>query len=169
MNIILSDRLKNVAELVSEHKKVADIGCDHAYVSIYLANERKAEKVIAMDVAKGPLEGAAKNISAAHLNETIETRLSNGFEALKKGETDCAVIAGMGGMLIIDILKAGISLMEPGYELILSPQSDQPRVRRFLRESCIYINKEINLYDSGKYYNILKTDRVSGEKERVCG
>lgn len=151
----LSDRMMAVAGMVTPGKQVADIGCDHAYTAIYLMEAGIAAKVIAMDIGAGPLEIAKKNIDTAGLSDRIETRLSDGFEKLNIGETDSAVIAGMGGGLIISILEKGKDIIVPGYELILSPQSDISEVRRYLRENGHRINKEIIIYDQGKMYNIM--------------
>ena len=46
----LSKRLQAVVDLVTKGERVADIGCDHAYISIYMVEQNIASKVIAMDV-----------------------------------------------------------------------------------------------------------------------
>ena len=94
MSIKLSKRMKCIVDMVTPGRVVADIGCDHGYISIYLVEKGIAKKVYAMDVAEGPLGIARSNIESRALSDKIETRLSNGFEALEAGESDCAVIAG---------------------------------------------------------------------------
>ena len=103
----LSKRLQAVADLVTAGYKVADIGTDHAYIPIFLLETGKTDWAAAMDVNKGPIEKARENIRAYGLEAQIETRLSNGFLALGKGEVQSAVIAGMGGNLVIRILQEG--------------------------------------------------------------
>lgn len=152
----ISSRMKCIAGMVTPGKSVADIGCDHAYTSIYLIEKKLAEGVIAMDVAEGPLQSAKSNVIAFGLEEKIETRLSDGMTALNVGETQAAIIAGMGGLLVVDILRRGLEKMEEGYELVLSPQSEIPEVRRFLRENGIQIVDEQMMLEDGKYYNIIK-------------
>ena len=58
----ISNRLKAVASFVTSGNRVADIGCDHGYVPIYLIEEGKSRSAIAMDVKKGPLLRAAEHI-----------------------------------------------------------------------------------------------------------
>ena len=53
--ISLSKRMQAAADLVSQGKRVCDVGCDHGYVSIYLVQSGKSPRVLAMDVRRGPL------------------------------------------------------------------------------------------------------------------
>ena len=161
--------------------RVADIGCDHAFVSIYLVQHGIADMVIAADVNPGPLETAKSNImrygismsensmnnqdnmSGVNIADSdtgiINIRLSNGFEKIKKGETDAAVIAGMGGRLIISIIDEA-DVFVPGYKLILSPQSDVPEVRLYLLEHGLKLMDEDMICEDGKYYNIICAEYV---------
>lgn len=152
----LSNRMKCIADMVTPGKVVADIGCDHAFISIYLVKQGISEGGLAMDIAAGPLENAKKNIEMYGVADKVKTRISNGMDALEKNESDAAIISGMGGPLIIDILSRGISKLSEGYELILSPQSEIEDVRHFLRESSFRIVDEEMMIEDGKYYNIIK-------------
>lgn len=135
---------------------VADIGCDHAFVSIYLKSKGIAGKVIAMDVRKGPLDIARSNIASYGLSEYIDVRLSDGFAALAPGEADIAVIAGMGGLLMVDILKRGSVHTECGIELVLQPQSEPDKLRLYLDEIGYDIVDEVFLQEDGKYYTVIR-------------
>ena len=91
--LVLSKRMEAVAALVPQNMNVvADVGCDHAYVSIKLKTDNKADKVIAMDLREGPLEIAAKNIERFGVEKDIEIRLSDGLDKLSKAEAD-AILA----------------------------------------------------------------------------
>ena len=46
----LSKRLQAVADLVTAHYKLADIGTDHAYIPIYLTQQKKITEAVALDV-----------------------------------------------------------------------------------------------------------------------
>ena len=54
----LSKRLQAVADLVTAHYKLADIGTDHAYIPIYLTQQKKITEAVALDVNEGPLQRA---------------------------------------------------------------------------------------------------------------
>lgn len=157
----LSLRMSRVCEMLRSieaqlpYTCVADIGCDHGFVSIHLAKENIMTNGIAADVNAGPLKAAAEHIARAGLSSRIDTRLSNGFEAIAPGEADGAIIAGLGGRLMIDILTAGLAQVKQMRHLVLQPQSEVDRVRAFLREHRIGISAEDMLCEDGKYYMIL--------------
>lgn len=165
----LSVRLQAVADMVSKGRRVADIGCDHGYVSIYLYRQRQCERVIAMDVKKGPLERAKTNIERYGLSDYIDVRLSDGTAALNPGEADTLLMSGMGGRLTIRILEEGFARLGRFEELVLQPQSELFLVRAFLRRQGIQIVDEQMVIDDGKFYTIIKAqpqdgDDVEGQK-----
>ena len=155
----LSKRLRSLADMVTRGRIVADVGCDHAYVSIYLLEKQIAKGVIAMDINKGPLKKAQENIDMHDLTERIETRLSNGLEKLEAGEVDTILIAGMGGPLIVSILEARPDVVEQCKEMILSPHSEIELVRAYLRTHNFAITEENMIKEDGKYYMMVKAIR----------
>ena len=164
----LSVRLQAVADMVSKGRRVADIGCDHGYVSIYLYRQRQCERVIAMDVKKGPLERATTNIKRYGLSEYIDVRLSDGTAALQPGEVDTLLMSGMGGRLTIRILEEGFARLGYFEELVLQPQSELFLVRAFLRQQGIKIVDENMVVDDGKYYTVIKAQpMVQDESQAV--
>lgn len=159
----LSKRLYAVAGLVTEGASVADIGTDHGYVPIYLMEQGIASKVIALDVNKSPLERARMHIVGHGLGEVIETRLSDGLKEVRPGEVDTMIASGMGGPLTIRILEEGEAAAGRLTSLILQPQSEIARVRRFLVENGYRIEKEDMVFEDGKYYPVMRA--VHGERE----
>lgn len=154
--IKLSDRLMMSAGMVTKGGRVADIGCDHAHTDIWLVKEDIAVSAIAMDVGEGPLSHARANVDLYGLNDRIEMRLSDGLQALKPGEVDTIIIAGMGGTLTTLILQAGYKAAFSAKELILQPQSDVWMVRRFLRHHAFRIVDEKMCIEDGKFYVSMK-------------
>ena len=152
----LSQRLSSVASMVTAGNCLADVGTDHGYVPIYLYERNVIPRAIAMDVNKGPLERAELHIAESGMKNAIETRLSDGLAALKPGEADSVVIAGMGGPLIIRILSAYPEVTDSLKELILQPQSEIPEVRSWLYEQGYEIIEEHMVFEDGKYYPMFK-------------
>ena len=156
MKIELSKRLQAVANLVSPGMRLVDVGTDHAYIPIYLTEKGKIPSAIAMDINKGPLERAEEHIKAHGLEGRIQIRLSDGLTKLQAGEADCAVIAGMGGALMIKILEEGRETACELQELILQPQSELEKFRAYLLENGYRVLAEDMIYEDGKYYPMMK-------------
>ena len=154
--IVLSGRMQMVADMVSKGNVLADIGCDHGFVSIYLLEKGICSKVIAMDVNEGPLLRAKEHVKERGLAPYIDVRLSDGMEKLLIGEADSILIAGMGGDLVIRILQNGHQVCRAVKELILQPQSELKRVREFLRDNHYKIVDEDMILEDGKYYPMMK-------------
>lgn len=150
--IVLSKRLMMLAEMVTPGNRVADVGCDHGFLSVYLVQKRISPYVLAMDVRKGPLAAASGHIESCGLGAYIETRLSDGLEKMSGSEADTVVCAGMGGRLMERILTEGMEKAKGMKELILQPQSELREFRAFLRRSGFRITDENAVYEEGKYY-----------------
>ncbi len=163
---MLSERLQCILKY-SGGQTVADIGTDHAYVPIELIKTGKAQRAIASDVNKGPLDIAGCNIRDEGLDGKIETRLGGGLSVLEKGEADQIIIAGMGGELIQSIIEADKEVALAA-ELILQPMNEQYELRRYLMSSGFEIIKEDIAVEGFKVYNLMlvkKGDAVPFEKD----
>jgi len=152
----ISERLKTVASFVRNGGTVADIGTDHGYVPIYLYKEGRIDRAIACDINREPVRRAQININMYHLSDVIETRLGSGLKPLVVGEADGAIIAGMGGMLIIDILEGDRGKTLALKELILQPQTDIDKVRRYIHSVGFRIDDEKMLLEEGIYYTVIR-------------
>ena len=152
----LSKRLLAATGMVTKGNIVADVGCDHAYTSIYLCQAGIAPKVIAMDVNKGPLVGAKAHVEEAGLSENIDIRLSDGLQRLIPGEADTVLLCGMGGLLMIKILSDYPEATASLKELILQPQSEVGEVRMFLHKQGYEITEEHMLKEDGKFYVMMR-------------
>ena len=142
--------------MLSPGGRVADVGCDHGFLDIYLVQTGKLQGALAMDVRKGPLAAAAEHVREAGLSKLIETRISDGLEAFQVGEAQKLVCAGMGGPLMQRILTASPEKTEGFQEMILQPQSELMEFRAFLREQGYRIVEERIIFEDGKYYFPMK-------------
>lgn len=157
--IELSARMAMNASLVPQGAKVADVGCDHGYVSLYLVKHKICPKVIAMDINEGPLAHARGNIEKAGLSSLIECRLSDGLQAVNQGEVDAVLIAGMGGMLICKILHEASEVLSQVKTLVIQAQSDFSEVRKTIHELGFKLESEKFCMDAGKPYLSMRAFR----------
>ncbi|HBL41605.1 MAG TPA: hypothetical protein DDY98_08685 [Ruminococcaceae bacterium] len=161
----ISPRLKEAAALLRKVDTVADIGTDHAYLPIYLIEHDICRKVIASDLRKGPLENARLNVEASGFADHIELRLSDGLKEYRADEVQDVVIAGMGGILITEILENAHWVKDSQKHLVLQPMSHAEYLRAYLVANRFRILKESVCEDTGKLYCLMSCV-YSGEETK---
>ena len=137
----INERLKKIGDLVEANSFCLDVGCDHAFLDIYLVKRGDNIKAIASDIKEGPLNQAKENIKREHLENEIEVRLGDGLNTYSK-EVDTVIISGMGGRNIIGICKNNLKILKEIDTLILSPNNYQEDLKRFLCKNGFYIENE---------------------------
>lgn len=147
----LSKRLEAVATLVDVGSRVIDVGCDHAYLDIYLT-KNNSNKCLATDINKNALDNAIKNIKKHRLGKKIETKLTIGLSNIDVNDDDNIVICGMGTRTIIEILHSN----RLSDTLIISSNNDIEKLRREVVSLGYYIDSEIFLFDKNIPYIIIK-------------
>lgn len=155
MKLPLSDRLAVCCRFVHPGDRVADVGCDHGYLSIHLLQAGIASHVYAADVRQGPLSSAKRNAETYGVTEHIDFFLSDGVQSLPR-DFDTLVCAGMGGDTMVSILSAAPWLQGGGYRLILQCQSKTPTLRRYLSETGWAICEETVLRDGRFLYTVME-------------
>ena len=154
MKIPISDRLLACAGFVAKGDRVADIGCDHGYLSIHLLTQDIAKSCIASDVKEQPLLSAVRNAEKYGVRDKMEFYLSDGVRNIPR-DFDTMVCAGMGADTMVSILEAAPWLKSDQYRLILQCQSKTPMLRKFLSDSGWHIETETVLKDGRFLYTIM--------------
>ncbi len=154
----LNERLKTIGNMVKANACCLDVGCDHAFLDIYLVERNQNIRPIASDVAQGPLFQAKENIKKYHLEDKIECRLGNGLDTYSE-EVDTIIISGMGGRNMIGIFKDHMEVLKKVDTVILSPNNYQEDVKRFLTKHCFYISNEELVKDGKFIYQIIVFSR----------
>ena len=158
----LSKRLLAIGELVPKNSIVADIGTDHGYIPAYLIENNISKKVIGTDISKGSLDKIIKYIKDSGYEEKIDSRLGYGLEVIKPFEVDTVVIAGMGGVLINEILDKDKTITDSITNFILQPMLGVKELRIYLMENNFEIIKEELVKDEGKFYEIIFAKKGKG-------
>ncbi|HSQ89074.1 class I SAM-dependent methyltransferase [Romboutsia sp.] len=151
----LTDRLLKIASLVTKGKRVADIGTDHGYIPVYLLNKGYVDFAILADVNKGPLENARSEVRHNNLLEKVDLRLGSGIEVLEVNEVDEVIIAGMGGILISELLEAKKEVAHSVDKLILQPMQAQNELRKYLLNNGYEILDEVLVKEDFRIYEII--------------
>lgn len=151
----LSNRINHIVNMCSYTNTIIDIGCDHGYISIELVNRGKCKKCYAVDINEKPLLSAIENISKYNLDNSIECILSNGFDYFDDLNNISAVIAGMGGSTIVNILKNSSNKINNMNYILIQPNAYSRDIRRFVYSKNIYVKNEDVIYSDGIYYEYI--------------
>lgn len=152
----MSTRLDAVCGLIPDCRLLIDVGCDHGLVAEYACKSGRVARVIASDVSAASLQKAERRLAGC---TGVETRLGDGLQVLRPDERpDVIVMAGMGGGLIVDMLRGYAG----GATLVLGAQSETYRLRTFLIESGYRITDDAVVEDRRKFYDVLRA--VPGEQ-----
>lgn len=152
---MMSDRLNLIKSLIVPADTVADVGCDHGIVAEYCAKSGVAKQVIASDISEKSLLKAKQRLEGA---DNVRFVCCDGIDY----ECDEAIIAGMGGMLICDILRSAKRLPET---VVVGAHTDSDKVRHCLTELGYGIDKDVALVDRNKFYFIIRAEKSGGQRE----
>lgn len=159
----LSKRLQKIADLVAVGSIVADIGTDHGYIPAYLIESGKCKKVIGSDISKGSLDKIIQYVKQLNLENKIDTRLGNGLEVLKPKEVDTVIIAGMGGILMKEILEKDLEITNSITNFILQPMIAAKELREYLIQNDFMIKDEELVKEENIFYEIIYA--IKGENK----
>ena len=146
---MLTPRMNAIVSLLGYNDTVADIGCDHGKLSAYLIKNGLANKVFATDISFLSLE-KAKKLKEKEKLANIFFYLGDGFSCLDQ-KPECAVIAGMGGQVISDIITHPLAQTK----LVLQPMKDSDILFEKLYGLGFKIEKEIIVREGGRFYEII--------------
>lgn len=152
----LTKRLEMIASLVDKDTKIADIGTDHGYIPLSLLEKNIIKSAILSDINKGPLENAKNEVSKMGLNDKVDLRLGGGLTVLKDGEVDEVIIAGMGGILIAEIIDTDYELCKGFKKMILQPMQAQEELRKYLVNNGFEIIGEHITNEDFRIYQIIE-------------
>lgn len=168
----LSLRLQKVTDLVPVCECIADIGTDHGFALISLLKNNKIKFGIASDNKAMPLEKAKVNARYEGYFDQIEFRLGSGFETLKPGEVSGAIVAGMGGILITELIETSLELVKSLDFLLLQPAQNPEILRSFLYESNFEILDEELVKEESRFYEYFLVKYSSSKNkihQNICG
>lgn len=157
------NRIDYITSLATGYKSLADVGCDHAFISIKALKDYGVKKAYALDINDGPLENARMNVKSNGLEDNIEIIKSDGLTNLNDA-VECIIIAGMGGVLISKIINDSLEKVNHSKKLILSPNNEEAILREYLSNNGFKISDEHIIQDAGHYYEIIEAIPLENEK-----
>ena len=159
INVKLSPRLEAVSSYVKDDSKIIDIGCDHAFLDIYLYKNRNNIKIIASDVNEKALQNAKANIHKYNLDNKIDTRLGSGLTVLNDEDIDTIILAGMGSFTMLKILNHDLLKKTSIKQIIVQSNTDLYLLRKEVIKKGFYIKNEQVIKENNLYYVIINFER----------
>lgn len=156
--IKLKPRLLEIANLLlppnaeSLPLAVCDVGTDHGYIPIYLV-QNGVKSAIASDVSKDSADKALQNVMKFELEDRIDVRVGDGLKILSDHEADTVIIAGMGGILMTEILAQDVP--DGVKKIVLQPMRAAYELRKWLANNGYRITDERLVLEGKKLYNII--------------
>lgn len=159
----LSLRLQAAFDFVPQGSYFADIGADHAYLTLALLEKGKIEWAQAVENKTGPFIRMKTNVDASPYASHVLCTQADGLDQLSE-DVDCIALCGMGGKLAADILERGKSKLERVSTLILDPHRDLSCVRKKAVELGYRVEDEKMVYEDKIYYSIILFRKGAPEK-----
>lgn len=151
----MNKRLELIASILPHGRGFADVGTDHGYLPVYMAQHGYGGKIIASDINEGPLSTAVASARQAGVEDRICFRLCDGLDGCGSEELDTVVIAGMGGDTICGILDRADWVMSRDILLIFQPMTKAEVLRYWLTNNDFAICGEWLIEENGEIYQIL--------------
>ncbi len=158
MEVNLSPRLLLCSTFVKPGNRVADVGCDHGYLGIYLLKKNIASFVFASDINPGPLGSAVRNAEKYGVSKHISFHLSAGVKDVPR-DFDTMICAGMGADTMVSILEDAPWLKNEKYRLVLQCQSKASVLRSYLWKNGWDIRQERAVRDGRFVYTVMEVVR----------
>ena len=89
----LTKRLEAIASFIPSSGGVIDVGCNHAYICMYVALNSKKRKIIGTDCNPKSLKEAYLEISKRKLNEKISIVVTTGLDNITIDRDDTIIIS----------------------------------------------------------------------------
>ncbi|MCD1146875.1 class I SAM-dependent methyltransferase [Peptoniphilus sp. KCTC 25270] len=152
----ISVRLYELAKMVDFTPIVADIGTDHGYIPYLLLKENKCMIAIATDISEPSLKKGKSLLESEFTPFQYDCRVGDGLEVLEPMEANAVIIAGMGGILISEVLeKSKEKAMSMDY-LILQPMQAEEELMDYLTKEDYQLMEVRLVKENKKIYPIFK-------------
>lgn len=156
-SIKLSQRLYAICRLIKPGQVCADIGADHAQLSLFLLEQKLVPKVIVTDIAQGPYSRALMAVQSSPWASLIDLRQGDGLHPIQPGEADTIIIAGLGGDAISAIISSDWRKSESFNQYILQPMSRAWVLRQTLAARGWPIMTEQVIPEDSQFFVLITT------------
>lgn len=164
--IRLSSRLSAVFDQVRAARtefgpgRVIDVGSDHGFLAVSCLENDMATDAVCTEIHNGPAEHSKEALREAGFEDRSQVIVTDGLNGISLKAGDVIVIAGMGGLNIIDIISRCLENESPELirqvRFVVQPQKSVNLVRKFFAEKGFVFDDESVCTDREFFYNIMR-------------
>jgi len=170
---VLSERLFAIAGFVEKGACVADVGTDHGYLPVYLAQNGLASHIIASDISAGSLRSALITAEKYGVADKISFVVAPGLSGIGDSDVDTIVLSGLGGETICHILADAGKIFYGGARIILQPQTKTGLLCSWLLDNGYALQDAKLARDKGRIYVVMLAGkgatRLRGKRKEERG
>ena len=145
------ERIRKLCTYLPKCKTFADVACDHGYIAEYMLKEGLCESAVVSDISEKCLKKAQTLLSEYISEGKCRAVCCDGLKSIDSN-TDCVMIAGIGGEEIIKILNEGFIPKS----FVFQPMKNADALRKYLLDNDCFIQTDDIFSDGKKYYFIIK-------------
>lgn len=149
----LTKRLQTALDLLPPCHCVADVGCDHGLATQALLEQGICQRAIATDISAPSLAKAQARLRRAGLLDNVTFACCDGLA--RAGQADAALILGMGGRTIVDILRDAPAITARLRCVVIQPASHAPLVYQALPGLGLCVSNEIIVRENGRFFPLI--------------
>ncbi len=167
---LTDSRLATIIVMLPKCGIVADIVSDHGRLAAQLLLEGRCEHAWLTDISDASLTTARRHIARLNLTDKADFFVGDGALALPHAP-NAAVIAGMGGETIADIITEGAHLLKDAF-IVIQPNVAITSARERLMHAGFAICDERVACAANRYYVIIALKRGDASytrKELIVG
>lgn len=153
--MVLKGRLKLIYDMIPHCDILSDIGTDHALIPAYALLNDRCKRAVACDIKSGPLERAERTRREYMLENSMELRMGSGLEPILEKEADVIILAGMGGILITELILESINVAKAANYILIQPMTHQELIRPFLWKNGFEVINEGLTCEGNKLYQVI--------------
>ena len=154
------DRIEKLCSyLLFKCKTFADVACDHGHVAEYMLKNGLCESAVVSDISEKCLKKAQTLLSEYISAGKCRAVCCDGLQEIDS-DTDCVIIAGIGGEEIIKILREGFIPKS----FIFKPMKNADTLRKYLLKNDCSLETDDIFCDGKKYYFIIKGQKGVAQK-----
>lgn len=146
----LSKRLLAIVNYINPEDKVVDVGCDHGYLDIYLALNKKNKMIIASDISPLVIKATKDNIDKYNLTSKIKVYCTDGLNGIKENY-DTIVLSGLGAHTIVGVLATE----KKANKLIIQSNNHWEMIRDNITKQGYNLLSEKLIYENEKLYSVM--------------